>query len=128
VALALVVEQRDRPAVLAIVGAQLVFQQALVDRAEVLLREVAIVDELALDARELVDGPLQVGVADGVACEEGMPRRVEEAAVEGRHLEGRAPGVDDAEQVRERGPKPGARRQQQLARVEVAGDGLFHRL
>ncbi len=83
------------------------------------LGQVAVVHELAVDAGEPVYGPLKMPVAYGVAFEEGMAIGVEEAAVEGRDLQGRAAASDDPEQLHQARPERRARREEDAPLGEV---------
>jgi hypothetical protein len=103
-ALALIVEELDRPALRLGQRFEVIFEEALVDRTEVPLGEVAVVHELPFHAGEEVYGRLQVGVADGAVLQERVPLRVEEAAVERRDGERWATLVDDVEELLEAGP------------------------
>jgi hypothetical protein len=70
----------------------------------VLLRQIAVIDKFAFDARQGVERGLKARIADGVLLEERMARRIEESAVEGGNTEGRTALVDDAEEFLEATP------------------------
>ncbi|HSH81587.1 MAG TPA: hypothetical protein VLA19_23915, partial [Herpetosiphonaceae bacterium] len=72
------------------------------------LVQVAVVHELPIHPRELVDRLLEMSVANGVAVEKRVARGVEQAAVERRHLQRRAARVDDLEQRLQPRPERGA--------------------
>jgi hypothetical protein len=65
--------------------AKLVLQQLLVDRAQVADLQVVVVHKVQslgpLGPGQQVEGPHQVGIADGMLLQEGVLGRVEEAAV-----------------------------------------------
>jgi hypothetical protein len=98
VAHAPVVVQRHCPVALPRDRRRVELQQALVDRPQVPLGQVAIVHEFAVDARQFIERRLEPGVTDGIARQEGMPRGIEQPAIEGRDVERRAAPVDDLEE------------------------------
>ena len=79
-ALALVAGQVHGPAALGRrQRLQVELQQPLVNGAQVADGQVAVVHELAVHAGELIDGLLQVVVADAMAVQEAVPGRIEQA-------------------------------------------------
>ena len=98
----------------------MVFEEALVDRTEVPFGQVAVVYELPVDTGEPIYGPLEVSVADGVTFEESVALRVEEAAVEGRYLQGRAALGDDPKQFHQARPERRAPREEGTSALQVA--------
>lgn len=77
---------------------QVELQQPFVDGAQVTLRQVTVIDELSIHTGQLINGLLEVLIADGVLLQEGMALWVKEATVEGCHAQWRAAFVDDAKE------------------------------
>ncbi len=63
------------------------------------LGEVAKIDKLAIDPRQLVYRPAQVEIARRIALQELVTLRIEESAVEGGDVERRVAGVDVAKEI-----------------------------
>jgi hypothetical protein len=61
--------------------------------------EVAVVDEFPVDPRQHVDGLLQVGIADGIALQEGVLVGIEQPAVEGGDVQRGITLVDGIEEI-----------------------------
>src|SRR5579872_1337768 len=100
--LAPAVEQANRPTVPRLNCFQVIFQQTLVNCAEIAHREVTVINKLSLLTplltRQHINGLLQTRIADLVALKKCMALRVKEAAVEGRDFQGRVADIDEAEE------------------------------
>ena len=105
-----------------------VFQQALVDRAQLLHRQIAVIDPAALlphrTARQAVNQLGHHRIGQGQTFQQGMGAVVEQAAVVGRHAERSVALADDLEQVLERAvAAPGAGAEDSV-RVQMPRDLL----
>ncbi len=105
----------------------MIFEQALVDRAQVALGQVTVVDKLAQaglrahNAGQLIEGQLELGVTDAVAVEEGVALRVEQPAVKRRHLQRRAAAIDDLKEVAQPSPCAAGVHQQAHPAIDPPG-------
>ena len=90
---------------------QMIFQQTLIDRPQMALGEVTIINVLTQarlridDARQLIERPLELRVTHAMLHQKRVALRVKQATVEGRHAQRLTALINQTEEIAQ--PRPG---------------------
>src|ERR1700694_3979560 len=101
-------------------------QQSFVNGTQMPLGQVTVINKLPAYTSQFIDGKLEMLIAHCIVLQEGMAFWVEEATIEGRHVERWAAFVDNAKECLQLRPEGSRIWQQRLVCFEILLDTFLY--